>query len=123
MRRLLLLLPFTVACAQEIQIGSRRAALANPTPPESPALVRDVHLVESGAFTRPAIPPLRTTLDGRLAIDLKKWNPASVGLYLFAPEKLATSPASARACLRTRSPAPVSPSSSICAASPCKRRG
>jgi hypothetical protein len=84
----MLLLPFTAACAQETQIGSRREGLANPTPPESPALLRDVHLVESGAFTRPAIPPLRTTLDGRLAIDLKKWNPASVGLYLFAPEKL-----------------------------------
>lgn len=55
-------------------------------PPEVPAISRDVALVSGDQFTRPAIPPMRTSNDGRIALNLK-----SIGgpaFFLMSPEKI-----------------------------------
>jgi hypothetical protein len=83
------------ACSSPAPATTATAIVGGPNPP-TPALLPPVHLVEDDAggdpvFTRPHIPPLRSTVDGRVAIDLKKSNPTRVGFYLFAPEKLAAS--------------------------------
>lgn len=60
--------------------------------PEPPAIPRDVALVErtadgGAAFTHPFVPGLRTTLDGRVAVNVQ--GPSDrINLYLFVPEKL-----------------------------------
>ena len=89
------LIAFACACSPPAPATTSAAILGGPLPPV-PALLPAVHLVEDDAvgdpvFLRPHIPPLRSTGDGRVAIDLKKPDPTHVGFYLFAPEKLASS--------------------------------
>ena len=60
--------------------------LASANPPEVPAISRDVALVDNDQFTRPVIPPMRTSNDGRIALNLK-----SIGgpaFFLMSPEKI-----------------------------------
>lgn len=55
--------------------------------PEAPSILRKVTGIEDGQFTAPHIPPVRTTLDGRLAINMK----ATAGGFrmgLLRPESL-----------------------------------
>lgn len=53
--------------------------------PEPPALIRDIHLVDEGKFLEPHLPALRTSNDGRIAMDT---GGVSISLYLFTPEKV-----------------------------------
>jgi hypothetical protein len=71
--------------------ATSHAAVVNATLPDAPALLRDVHLVEDDGtgmyrFTHPTVPALRTSNDGRVAVDLKKRR-GNVAFYLFAPER------------------------------------
>src|SRR5262245_18320 len=59
-------------------------ATVGQTFPEPPALRWDVALIASSRFTRPHVPPVRTSHDGRIGLTLK--NPD--GFFLLAPEKL-----------------------------------
>jgi len=54
--------------------------------PESPAYVRDTHLIENGEFTRPHQPAMHTTRDGRVALGLD--GVPGVLFRLYTPEKL-----------------------------------
>ena len=54
--------------------------------PEIPVLSRDVHLIEDGTALHPHIPPLRTSADGRVGLDMKNKR-----LFLLSPERLTTS--------------------------------
>lgn len=53
--------------------------------PEPPALIRDIHLVDDGRFLEPYLPALRTSNDGRIALDT---GGTTLSLYLFTPEKV-----------------------------------
>lgn len=53
--------------------------------PENPALSRSVALIESGVPQDPHIPPVRTSLDGRLGLNMKEQI-----LLLLSPERLST---------------------------------
>lgn len=55
--------------------------------PDIPAIERDIHLTDGGQFTRPHAPPLRTSADGRVGLNMKKYN-GKLAFYLVAPEKL-----------------------------------
>jgi hypothetical protein len=67
-----------------------RATLGlSPDLPEIPAIQRDVSLVQGGKLLRPAIPPLRTSSDGRLGVSLKEVD-GKVGFYLVRPESLSS---------------------------------
>jgi hypothetical protein len=59
-------------------------ALADP---EVPAVSRDVAMVVDEQFTHPIIPPMRTSNDGRVAMNLKKI-PGGIGFFLMTPEKI-----------------------------------
>ncbi len=65
------------------------AIVVNPSP-ELPSVRPPIHLMESGAFLRPTIPPHRTSSDGRLALSLTKVG-GDVSFGLYAPERLTTS--------------------------------
>ncbi|MFO0727563.1 MAG: hypothetical protein U1E65_27545 [Myxococcota bacterium] len=82
---LLSILLLAAACGAPLPEEQTSAALVNPSPPEVPAILRDVSMVQAGAFTRPDIPPFRTTLDGRVAVQIED-PPLSV--YLLVPEKI-----------------------------------
>ncbi len=58
--------------------------------PHIPAVLPDLVLIEDGAYTRPTLPPHRTSSDGRVAINLNE-----PMLYLMSPESLSTPLASA----------------------------
>lgn len=62
------------------------------TIPEVPATDRMVVGVSEDGFTKPHIPPLRWTADGRVGVESQVGgtveNPSPVSLYLLAPEKL-----------------------------------
>ena len=62
---------------------SAAAAAALPAPP---LLKRDVHLVNRGKLTRPAIPANRTTNDGRISVDFSSVE--QVEFTLLKPEAL-----------------------------------
>jgi len=53
--------------------------------PEPPALQRDIHLVEGTEFLDPYIPALRTSNDGRIALEVEK---GYMDYYLLTPEKV-----------------------------------
>lgn len=53
--------------------------------PEPPALLPQTHLVEDGEFLHPYLPGLRTTNDGRVALQVEDYY---VKLYLLTPEKV-----------------------------------
>ena len=53
--------------------------------PENPALSRSVALIESGQPQDPHIPPVRTSLDGRIGLNMKEQL-----LLLISPERLST---------------------------------
>jgi hypothetical protein len=55
--------------------------------PEQPAIMREVAPIQSGQFMAPTIPPMRTTADGRVALNIKRIN-NKVGFFLFSPERL-----------------------------------
>ncbi|MCG8455041.1 MAG: LamG domain-containing protein, partial [Holophagales bacterium] len=55
--------------------------------PDRPAILRDIHLIADGKFTRPHAPPLRTSADGRIGLNQKK-HTGKLAFYLLAPEKL-----------------------------------
>ena len=59
------------------------AAVALPAPP---LLKRDVHLVDQGRLTRPAIPANRTTNDGRISLDFS--SVTQVEFTLLKPEAI-----------------------------------
>ena len=77
------------ACGAEPSVTESDHALVFAPVPEVPAVTRDVHLMEGNAFVYPAIPPYRTSVDGRVALSLKKVGGA-VKFGLYAPETLAT---------------------------------
>lgn len=62
-------------------------AMALSPAPAPPTLLRDVHLTENNTYTKPVIPPFRTSEDGRIAVDMKSHG-ASSRLYLLSPELL-----------------------------------
>lgn len=76
-------------------------AVAQPLPavpaaqstPDVPALLTDVHLVEADpvtgtyGFTRPMVPAVRTTADGRIGLDVRTYN-GDATFYLLGPENL-----------------------------------
>ena len=68
------------------------SALSTPTLanelPKRPILDRDVHLQEQGKHTRPAIPALRVSNDGRIAVDFSSVK--QVEFTLIKPEALNT---------------------------------
>lgn len=53
--------------------------------PEPPAIDRDVHLVDNGEFLDPYIPALRTSNDGRVAVEVES---GTINVYLMVPEKV-----------------------------------
>ncbi|WP_111979433.1 LamG-like jellyroll fold domain-containing protein [Algibacillus agarilyticus] len=55
--------------------------------PELPTIDRDVHMTENDQYTRPTIPTLQTTADGRVGISHKLEN-GRIGIRLQVPEKL-----------------------------------
>lgn len=60
--------------------------------PLKPSIDRDVSLIHNKQFTRPHIPPVRTTRDGRVGMQTKTRtsspNDGVFDFYLLAPEKL-----------------------------------
>lgn len=65
----------------------------NISTPEIPAINRTVvGITEQGGFTKPHIPPLRWSADGRLGVESQVGgslaDPSSVKLYLLTPENL-----------------------------------
>ena len=71
------------------------AEALNSSLPEAPAFARDVAMIVGGQYTRPVVPPFRTSADGRVAMNVKAPDNKPV-FYLFTPEKL-TSPIAANA--------------------------
>lgn len=59
---------------------------AATTLPDPPLLKRDVHLVDRGRLTRPAIPATRVTNDGRVSVDFS--SVTQVEFTLIKPEVL-----------------------------------
>lgn len=59
----------------------------NSTLPEVPAIARDVAMIIGNQYTRPMVPPFRTSSDGRVAVNLKMLQDRP-GFFLFTPEKL-----------------------------------
>jgi len=57
--------------------------VAQPGLPELPALMRNVSLIENGQSMYPHLPPLRTSADGRIGLNMK-----AKRLYLLRPESL-----------------------------------
>ncbi len=56
--------------------------------PEPPRIVRDLARVDDAAdFTSPLIPPNRTTMDGRIAINVQGGGP-DLKFWLFVPERV-----------------------------------
>jgi len=53
--------------------------------PEPPTIMRDTHLVENSEFLAPYIPALRTSNDGRVAMEVED---GRLNFYLLTPEKL-----------------------------------
>ncbi|MGB0513476.1 MAG: hypothetical protein ACPGJE_01395, partial [Wenzhouxiangellaceae bacterium] len=58
-------------------------ALGQSSLPELPVLVRNVSLIENGQSMYPHLPPLRTSADGRIGLNMK-----AKRLYLLRPESL-----------------------------------
>jgi hypothetical protein len=54
--------------------------------PEVPAIERDVALIEAQEFTRPHIPPLRTSADGRVGVNPNPIRGGKARFYLMVPE-------------------------------------
>lgn len=69
-----------------LYIAFTNATLAAP---EAPIILRDVHLTEKNAFTRPSIPAVTTSSDGRIALSHLKRN-GYVEFRLQKPEKFMT---------------------------------
>jgi len=63
------------------------AALSHPDRPEQPAILREVAPIQGDQFMGPAIPPMRTSADGRVALNMKRIG-AKLAFFLFAPERL-----------------------------------
>lgn len=53
--------------------------------PEPPVLLPKIHLIEDGEFLHPYLPALRTSNDGRVAIEVEDYD---IKLYLLTPEKV-----------------------------------
>ncbi len=72
-------------------------ALPNSSLPPRPSVsgMRNVSMIENRRFTRPHIPPYRTSHDGRVALQTKtsssSRNSAAYRFFLNAPEKVGTS--------------------------------
>lgn len=66
---------------------SAAALINNAALPEIPSLSRDVSLIQNGQLLRPAIPPMRTSADGRVGVDVKT-SGGKVAFGLFRPESL-----------------------------------
>lgn len=75
-------LPFWVPGAAQIAAVSMAWAL-----PEVPAVDRDIANIVGGEFTRPHLPPLRTTADGRVGLNLKS-EAGKLSFFLLRPESL-----------------------------------
>lgn len=87
---------FTVIFSASLwQVGNTLAAPAERDLPPTPSIDRDVNLIYNKTYSRPQIPPLRTTSDGRVALQTKtrtdKANDDVFQFYLMAPEKLKAS--------------------------------
>jgi len=61
--------------------------LSAQTLPHIPAIERDVANILNGAVTRPHIPPVRVTADGRVGLNSKKIN-GQMAFWLLVPEKI-----------------------------------
>ncbi|MEE8525920.1 MAG: hypothetical protein V3T72_18445, partial [Thermoanaerobaculia bacterium] len=59
------------------------AGVASAQLPEIPVFERDTYLIDDGTAKYPAIPPLRTSADGRIGLDFKNKR-----LFLLSPERL-----------------------------------
>jgi hypothetical protein len=68
--------------ASSEDVGEFREALLGELLPDAPSLMRDVSLVQSARYSRPTLPPLRTTADGRIGINMKL---GSVQTFLCRP--------------------------------------
>ncbi len=76
---------FGLACTDSPKPRTVAAQNVLASGPEIPSIIRDVHLTEGGQFSTPVIPALRTSADGRIAVDMKKRNP-DIELFLLSPE-------------------------------------
>ena len=56
--------------------------------PERPAIDRDVHMTEGREYTRPTIPPVQTSADGRVSLSHKSQDGGGTFLRLQVPEKM-----------------------------------
>lgn len=72
-----------IACTLVIMLLATDAVYS--ARPQPPALDRDIHLVEGNEFLDPYIPALRTSNDGRIALEVEK---GTLDFYLFTPEKV-----------------------------------
>ena len=61
--------------------------IAPSSRPEQPTIQRELAPIQGGQFMAPTIPPMRTSADGRVALNMKRIGP-KVGFFLFAPERL-----------------------------------
>ncbi|MDP6943317.1 MAG: hypothetical protein QF464_04135, partial [Myxococcota bacterium] len=66
---------------------SGMTALTTPPRPEQPAIMREVAPIQGDQFVGPTIPPMRTSADGRVALNMKRIG-SKVAFYLLAPERL-----------------------------------
>ena len=64
----------------------RVATISNNELPNRPSIDRDIEGTRNQQFTRPHIPPFRTTQDGRFAMQARTKN--RFDFYLFSPEKI-----------------------------------
>lgn len=76
------LVPAIISASLLLMLVTDAAYAARPQPP---ALQRDIHLVEDNEFLDPYIPALRTSNDGRIAIEVEK---GTLDFYLMTPEKV-----------------------------------
>jgi len=68
-------------------IAAGRAVAGESRLPAVPYPLRDVGLVENGEFTRPHVPPLRTSADGRVGLHSKMLD-GMLRFHLIVPEYL-----------------------------------
>ena len=84
--RILLLLSFTVRAVCAFAAPSEQEL------PPLPSIERDVNLIYDRQYSRPQIPPLRTTSDGRVALQTRTRSDSASGkvfdFYLMAPEQI-----------------------------------
>lgn len=69
-----------------LALSAAAASKAVAALPDPPLLKRDVHLVDRGQLTRPAIPATRVTNDGRVSVDFS--SVTQVEFTLLKPEAL-----------------------------------